>query len=244
MKHTPFPYLNEHQYFEFPPVSTSTPEGIVATGGNLSPGMLISAYSQGIFPWYSEYEPILWWSPDPRFVLFFENLHISKSMRKLMQKDRFTLSFDTAFHEVICACSKVPRPGQEGTWITGDMVEAYTRMHEMGYAHSLEVWDGDELGGGLYGISMGRCFFGESMFTKISNCSKVALIYLTKTLDAADFYFIDSQVANPHMAGLGAVDIPREQYLRLLDKGLKYPTLNGRWTNLFPKRKTSEILKL
>ncbi len=232
MKFTPFPYLDENEYFEFPPVHTGTPEGIVATGGSVSPGMLISAYSQGIFPWYSENEPILWWSPDPRFVLFFENLHVSASMKKLLKKGRFQLTFDTAFREVITACGRAKRPGQEGTWITPEMIEGYTALHEIGYAHSLEVWERGVLAGGLYGVSLGRCFFGESMFTKVSNASKIALICLSKTLEAANFHFIDSQVYNPHMASLGAADISRERYFELLREGLTYPSLRGRWTDL------------
>lgn len=244
MINSEFPYLKEYQYFEFPPPQTASPEGIVATGGNLSPGMLVSAYSQGLFPWYSELEPILWWSPDPRFVLFFENLHISSSMKKVLKRNEFSLTFDTAFREVISACGKAERPDQGGTWITPEMIEGYTALHGLGLAHSLEVWQSGALAGGLYGVSLGKCFFGESMFTKVSNASKTAFIYLAKTLEEAGFLFIDSQVANPHMETLGAVNIPREEYLSLLRQGLQYPTKRGTWSGLFPKRNTSEILKL
>ncbi len=243
MTNPPFPYLDENDYFEFPPVENSSPEGIVATGGNLSPGMLISAYEQGIFPWYSPFEPILWWSPDPRFILFFEDLHISKSMKKVFRKDKFEVTFDTAFEQIIYGCRDARRPGQEGTWITGEMIEGYCKLHEIGYAHSVEVWQGEILAGGLYGVSFGRCFFGESMFSKMSDSSKTAFIYLAKTMEEAGFHFIDSQVYTPHVATLGAVEISRSEYLKLLEKGLRCPSLKGKWTDCFPRRQTSEILK-
>ncbi len=230
--HSHFPYLDEHTRFEFPPVESSSPEGIVAVGGSLSPGMLISAYSQGIFPWYTEGEPILWWSPEPRCVLFPEELHVSRSMRTLLKKDPFRLSLDTCFDKVINACRKVPRPGQRGTWITEEMLDAYISLHRLGYAHSVEVWDGALLAGGMYGVSLGRCFFGESMFTLISNASKAAIIHLTQLIENLGFIFLDCQVYSPHLGTTGARRIPRQDFMSLLRIGLKEDTVRGMWTNL------------
>ncbi|MFH2113227.1 MAG: leucyl/phenylalanyl-tRNA--protein transferase, partial [Spirochaetota bacterium] len=155
-----FPWLEEGDYFSFPLLDDASPEGVLCSGGNLSPGMLLSAYRQGVFPWFNENDPIIWWSPDPRFVLLPEELHVSATMRKLIRKNRFHLTLDKAFDGVIDHCSGVPRHGQRGTWITSDMIEAYRRMHALGYAHSAEVWLGDRLVGGLYGLSIGCAFFG------------------------------------------------------------------------------------
>ena len=229
---TPFPYLDEHTSFTFPPLEQATEEGIVAAGGNLSPGMLLSAYQQGIFPWYSEGEPILWWNPDPRMVLPLENLHISKSMRKILQKDHFTYSVDEAFEEVMRNCGSIRRPGQDSTWITEEMVEGYTYLHKLGYAHSVEVWQEDLLVGGLYGISLGSLFFGESMFSKVSNASKAGYIRLVKALGKLDFSLVDCQVYTPHLASLGAFEISRDEYMVLLKKGLEKDTLKGDWNVL------------
>mgnify|MGYP006286841397 FL=1 len=232
MKGRYFPYLDENQHFQFPPVDKSTPEGIVAAGGNLSPGMLLSAYTQGIFPWYSEYEPILWWSPDPRFVLFPEELHISKSMGRVLKKEEFTCSADTCFERVIRSCREIERPGQPGTWITNDMLEAYIELHRLGYAHSVEAWQGEDLAGGLYGVSLGKCFFGESMFSKKSNSSKAALIFLTGSLKERDFHFIDCQVYTSHLKSLGAREIPRREFIERLHQGLRYDTRKGNWADI------------
>lgn len=232
MKSRDFPYLKEHQYFQFPPVYKSTEEGIVAAGGNLSPGMLLSAYAQGIFPWYSEYEPILWWSPHPRFVLFPEELHISKSMRRTLNKEVFTCTFDTGFDEVIRSCREIERPGQPGTWITEDMVEAYRELHRLGYAHSAEAWHEEKLAGGLYGVSLGRCFFGESMFSNMADSSKAALIFLTRRVKELDFHFIDCQVYTPHLTTLGAREIPRREFIKRLQDALEFSTLKGRWSEI------------
>jgi leucyl/phenylalanyl-tRNA--protein transferase len=238
-----FPYLKEFDYFPFPPVDRSSPEGIVASGGNLSPGMLLSAYKQGIFPWYSEHEPILWWSPDPRFILFPENLHISSSMKKVLKKDRFRVTLDRAFHEVIGRCRKVSRKNQDGTWITPDMLEAYGTLHRLGYAHSVEVWEDEKLSGGLYGVSLGNCFFGESMFSDVTNASKTALIALGHILFGNGFFFIDSQVYTPHLATLGCVNIPRSDFFRHLNKALNNPTIKGSWKEIFTVPDTSDILQ-
>jgi leucyl/phenylalanyl-tRNA--protein transferase len=230
--HSQFPYLDEHTRFDFPPVESSSPEGIVAVGGSLSPGMLLSAYSQGIFPWYTEGEPILWWSPEPRCVLFPEELHISRSMRTLLKKERFRISLDTCFDKVINACKKAPRPGQRGTWITDEMLDAYITLHRLGYAHSVEVWDGALLAGGMYGVSLGRCFFGESMFTLISNASKGALIHLTLLIENLGFIFLDCQVYSSHLGTMGAIQIPRQEFMSLLRKSLQADTVRGMWTDL------------
>jgi len=230
--HSHFSHLDEHTLFEFPPVESSSPEGIVAAGGNLSPGMLLSAYSQGIFPWYMEGEPILWWSPEPRCVLFPGELHISRSMKKLLKNARFRLSLDTCFDEVINACKRVSRPGQRGTWITDEMLEAYVALHRLGYAHSVEVWDGPLLAGGMYGVSLGSCFFGESMFTLISNASKVALIHLITLIETLGFRFLDCQVFSPHLGTMGARLIPRHEFMSLLRECLQDDTIRGAWTTL------------
>jgi leucyl/phenylalanyl-tRNA--protein transferase len=236
-----FPYLSETEYFRFPPVDSATPDGIVAVGGNLSPGMLLSAYRQGIFPWYSDNEPILWWSPDPRFVLFPGELSVSKSLRRTLRRDRFSISFDSRFHQVVEACKQAPRPGQEGTWITPDMQEGYSRLHELGYAHSVEAFADGELAGGLYGVSLGRCFFGESMFSRVSDASKVALVALVHTVATLGFPFIDSQVYTSHLARFGAREIPRAHYLRLLEEAIRQPTLRGNWGELIPVRAIREF---
>jgi leucyl/phenylalanyl-tRNA--protein transferase len=247
----PFPYLSEDMDFAFPDPGTADKYGVVCSGGNLSPGLLLSAYRRGIFPWFSEDEPILWWSPDPRFVLFTEELHVSKTMRKVIRhfahgEAPLELSLDRNFAAVIRACSSSPRPGQDGTWITEGMIEAYCELHRLGYAHSIEAWLGRssdaELVGGLYGVSLGGMFFGESMFSRIPDASKAAFIPLVWRLREEGFTLIDSQVYTDHLAGLGAREIPRIEYLGLLanrlanDKtvGTAVPTRKGDWSKLFP----------
>lgn len=237
-----FPYLTEDVLFPFPSVEDSTEEGIVAQGGNLSPGMLLSAYRQGIFPWFSDDEPILWWSPDPRFVLFPEKLHVSESMRKVFKKGRFKITVDHRFRDVITMCGDVKRAGQQGTWITREMIEAYVEMHRLGYAHSVEAWADGKLAGGLYGISLGGCFFGESMFSLQPNASKAAFITLVLFLMDRGVALVDSQVYTPHLASLGAEEIPRDRYLELLVGCLEVSTLKGAWSGLFPEFPASERL--
>lgn len=227
-----FPYLDEYTRYQFPPADKATPHGIVGVGGNLSPGMLLSAYSQGVFPWYSEDEPLLWWNPDPRFVLFPDRLHVSRSLRRLLNKKPFNFSFDANFKEVITRCSQVPRPGQDGTWITPEMIDGYVELNRLGYAHSVEVWRGDELAGGLYGVSLGRMFFGESMFSLQSGASKAAFVELVSALSARDFLLIDCQVYTDHLDSMGAVNIPRTDFLACLEEGLKAETLRGDWGGL------------
>lgn len=206
----------------FPPVENALeePNGLLAAGGDLSPQRLLAAYQQGIFPWYEESQPILWWSPDPRIVLFPADIHISRSLHKVLRQQRFTVSADRCFDAVIHQCAQ-PRRYGGGTWITDEMRQAYYRLHELGYAHSIEVWNGDELVGGLYGIALGRVFFGESMFSSASNASKVALVYLCGQLRDWHYQLIDCQVESPHLATLGAVTVPREDFLRLIGEYTK-----------------------
>ncbi len=214
----------------FPPVHMASREGIVAVGGDLSPERLLNAYAEGIFPWYSDDEPILWWSPDPRMVLFPGEVHVSRSMQRLLKKTPppFDVSYDRDFKGVVENC-RVPRAKQKETWITEEMCDAYVTLHELGYAHSIELWREDRLVGGLYGISLGRCFFGESMFSKETNASKYALITLVRRLEKMKFLVLDCQVPSEHLETLGARPIPREDYLALLERGLKYKTLLGNW---------------
>lgn len=230
---TDFPYLEINDYFDFPDPEGASPEGIVAMGGNLSPGMLLSAYRQGLFPWFNEGDPIFWWSPDPRFVLFPDEVHVSKSMKKTLRQNYFSISMDTCFEEVITRCRYSPRRDQEGTWISEEMREAYIQLHELGFAHSVEAWQGDELCGGLYGISLGRCFFGESMFSSISNASKAALLTLSDYLGSLEFEIIDCQVPTFHLSTLGARDIPRKEFYSILHRGLSFPDRRGTWDDHF-----------
>ena len=209
-------------------------EGLLAVGGDLSRKRLLLAYRMGIFPWYSKYEPILWWSPDPRLVLYPGELRVSKSLQKTIKKDLFKVTMDQAFEVVINACAHSRTSADEGTWIVEEMVDAYCDLHESGFAHSVEAWQEDRLAGGLYGVSLGRCFFGESMFTHISNASKVAFVALVKHLQALNFDLIDCQVSTPHLLRFGAREIPRARYLNELKKSLKPATLKGRWSLAAP----------
>jgi leucyl/phenylalanyl-tRNA--protein transferase len=207
-------FLSRELYF--PSAEKSTDEGIVAIGGDLTPERLILAYQNGIFPWFEDDEPILWWSPPQRMVLLFEDLKISKSMRNIINRGIFKITFNTCFREVISNCRDIKRGGQRGTWITNDMVEAYCRLHDLGFARSVEVWQGDELVGGLYGIDLGHVFCGESMFSKASNASKVAFIALAKYLQYNNYRLLDCQVHNEHLESLGATEIDRSDFLRIL----------------------------
>lgn len=208
-----FPYLELEDRYQFPDPEEADLTGILASGGNLSPGMLLSAYRQGIFPWFNREEPILWWSPDPRFVLFPDDLHVSKRMRRILKKGLYTVTYDHAFDEVLRRCAEIYRPGQDGTWITLAMGEAYAALHREGIAHSVEAWEGDTLAGGLYGIALGGLFCGESMFADRPNASKAAFITLVGDLVRRGFSLIDCQVYTPHLESLGAVEIPRREYL-------------------------------
>jgi len=211
----------------FPPVELADESGILAIGGDLSPERLLSAYGQGIFPWYSDDEPILWWSPNPRFVLFPPEINVSRSMRQVLKRKYFHITIDKAFNEVISQCSE-PRMGQPGTWITDDMKKAYQKLHDMGYAHSVEAWHDNELVGGLYGISLGSYFFGESMFTKVSNASKAAFITFAKKLDDLNFSMIDCQVHTDHLSSLGACHIQRSLFIDMI-KNPVFETIQGNW---------------
>jgi len=213
----------------FPPPELAIPGGLLAVGGDLAPERLLLAYRHGIFPWFSPGEPILWWSPDPRCVLFPDRLRISRSMRRLIRSRIFTITFDTCFADVMTACQE-ERRGREGTWITAGMKAAYVRLHEMGLAHSVEVWREDCLAGGLYGVSLGRIFFGESMFSRVANASKAALIALVQQLAARDFQLIDCQIQSEHLQKLGAEMIPRDGFLRMLRRSLARESLCGSWS--------------
>jgi leucyl/phenylalanyl-tRNA---protein transferase len=213
----------------FPDPNLAEEDGLLAVGGDLSPDRLLLGYSSGIFPWYSEGDPILWWSPDPRMILFPEKFKISKSLKQNIRNNLFTVKFDEAFEDVIDACSRIPRKDQDGTWITGEMKEAYIKLHHLGYAHSVEAYSDGELAGGLYGISLGRVFFGESMFYYKRDASKIALYYLIEKLSEWNFQFIDAQVETHHLKNLGAESIPRSEFLVLLKGSLNYPTIRGKW---------------
>jgi len=197
----------------FPKPDLAEPDGLLAVGGDLSTERLLLAYQNGIFPWYSDDTPILWYSPHERFVLYPDELKISKSMRQVLRSGKLRVTFDTCFNDVITACSTAPREGQDGTWIVPDMISAYNRLHLAGYAHSVEVWQDDKLVGGLYGVHVGDVFCGESMFSRVSNASKTALIYLCNT---GLYKLIDCQVHTGHLESLGARMISREQYMDVL----------------------------
>ncbi|GAA0685574.1 leucyl/phenylalanyl-tRNA--protein transferase [Marinobacterium maritimum] len=202
---------------EFPPLEQALvePDGLLAAGGDLSEARLLSAYRNGIFPWYNPGEPILWWSPDPRCVLFPQDLYLSRSMRKRLRKTDYAVTFDCAFAKVVAACA-APRRGQEGTWISEDIFKAYLNLHRRGYAHSVEVWIDQKLVGGLYGLGIGKVFFGESMFSSQRDCSKIAFAWLTTQLQYWGYELIDCQVYNDHLASLGATEIPRVIFAREL----------------------------
>lgn len=198
--------------FPDPDGALADPNGLLAFGGDLSPQRLIAAYSNGIFPWYSEGDPLLWWSPDPRCVFASDHVHVSHSLARFLHKSGWHWGMDGAFGEVMRGCA-APRPQQDGTWITRDMFIAYANLHSLGYAHSLELWDGDALIGGIYGVCMGRMFSAESMFSRRSNASKVALVALAQVLRARGLPWIDAQVPNPHLLRMGARTIPRRRFL-------------------------------
>lgn len=211
-------FLLSEEDISFPPADWAPAEGLLAMGGDLSAERLLLAYRHGIFPWYNEGEPILWWSPDPRFVLFPHELKVAKSMRSYFNQRKFEVTYDTCFEEVMKKCGEVSRKGQDGTWITDEMIEAYTRLHHMGYTHSVEVWQQKELVGGLYGMAVGKVFFGESMFATVSNASKFGFISLVRQLMQHDFQLIDCQQQTRHLGSLGARPIVRREFLHLLTR--------------------------
>lgn len=224
----PVYYLGQRLIFPSP--DEAEPGGVLAVGGDLAPERLLLAYASGIFPWYSEGEPILWFSPDPRMILLPSALRVSRSLQKFMRRTHLELRLDTAFEEVIRGCGTARRPEGGGTWITGDMIRAYTRLHALGYAHSAESWQDGRLVAGIYGVSLGGCFFAESMYTRVPNASKTALVALVKQLEAWDFDLIDCQVYTNNLARFGATGWGRRRFLRALDRSLGKPTRRGRWT--------------
>lgn len=200
----------------FPPAELATPEGLLAIGGDLSVERLILAYSRGIFPWFSDDEPVLWWSPDPRMVLFPDELHVPQRLQRFLRRHPFEITFNRCFDQVIRHCAAVPRPRQRGTWITETMIQAYLQLHQQGVAHSVESWQNGQLAGGLYGVRLGNCFFGESMFSKVSNASKAAFVTLVQSLRQQHVRLIDCQIVSAHLQQFGARNISRTQFLKLL----------------------------
>jgi leucyl/phenylalanyl-tRNA---protein transferase len=213
----------------FPHPGLAEKDGLLAIGGDLSAARLLTAYANGIFPWFSDDSPIMWWSPDPRMVLYPGQLKVSKSLRQTINSKKFTITFDRNFEQVINQCAKIPRSGEHGTWITKDMIKAYVELHQLGYAHSVEAYLNRALVGGLYGLSLGRMFFGESMFHFRSDASKVALHALVQKLKLWRFDLIDAQQDTPHMRSLGASLMDLNAYLRILKNSLKHPTIKGKW---------------
>ena len=217
--HTPFPPLE---------LALKEPNGLLAAGADLSPERLILAYRHGIFPWFNEGDPILWWSPDPRMVMFPGELKISRSLRKTLKKHHYEIRVDTAFREVMQGCAE-PRGEQHGTWISPRMIAAYTQLHELGVAHSVETWIDGKLAGGLYGMAIGNMFYGESMFSRVTDASKIAFAHLTRQLDRWGFGMIDCQMNTPHLASLGAREISRKEFIQTLTQLINHPRINGPW---------------
>jgi leucyl/phenylalanyl-tRNA--protein transferase len=222
----------------FPDPAGADPSGLLACGGNLEVETLLTAYSSGIFPWYSRGEPILWWSPDPRFVLEFDRFHVPRSLAKTIRKGTYEIRADTAFSKVITRCGAKPRPGQDGTWITREMKAAYIALHESGFAHSFEAYRDGSLAGGLYGVSLGGIFFGESMYADAPDASKAALCGAVEALRSWKFDLIDCQIHSENLERFGAREIPRKEYLRRLSASLRRPTRSGPWR--IPSRESPE----
>lgn len=215
----------------FPPAGDAESDGLIAIGGDLSPERLLQAYARGIFPWFSEEDDVFWYSPDPRMVLFPDHFNIPGSLSRIVRSNRFKVTFDNAFEQVIRCCASAARPGQDGTWISPDFIDAYCALHVKGFAHSAEVFYNGDLVGGLYGVSLGAAFFGESMFYTMNNASKVAFHALVERCRQYGFIFIDCQVESQHLLGLGASLVSRVQYLELLQEALKETTRKGNWIN-------------
>ena len=222
------PWLAERD--PFPPVESALrdPDGLLAAGDDLSAERLLDAYARGIFPWYGHDDPVLWWSPDPRMVLWLRDLHVSRSLRRAIRLARYAVTLDTAFPEVVAGCAE-PRDADGGTWITADMVEAYERLAVLGFAHSVEVWSGNKLVGGLYGVALGRMFYAESMFSRRRDVSKIALVYLVAQLERWDFELIDCQMSTAHLASLGAHEICRAEFIRFVDRLVRLPAVPSPW---------------
>jgi leucyl/phenylalanyl-tRNA--protein transferase len=220
--------LSEDTIF-FPPPELAREDGLLAVGGDLSPQRLLLAYQMGIFPWYAEGDPILWWAPTPRLILRPQEFHLSRSLRRILTKGTFAFSMDTAFREVMCSCAEIRTEKQDPTWINQEMVEAYCALHELGYAHSLECRQGGVLVGGLYGVSVGGIFFGESMFSRVANSSKAALAVLADQLASWGFDCIDCQMKTDHLLSLGAIELPGDQFFSLLQRAILRPDRRGKW---------------
>lgn len=242
------PILDADPTAPFPPVASALrdPDGLLCMGGDLSVPRLLTAYARGIFPWFSQGEPILWWSPDPRMVFRTDGVRLSSKFRRKLRGSRWVLRSDTAFEEVIATCAQAPRPGQRGTWISPDMQAAYTALHRAGQAHSVEVFDGADphesrLVGGIYGVAIGRMFFGESMFSTESGGSKVALAGLARFLHDDGWPLIDAQVENAHLASLGAELIPRDAFIRIVNAQAALPGRIGSWTARFGQRPAAAL---
>ena len=223
MSHSPIDY-------DFPPLDAASPEGLLAIGGDLCPDRILSAYRKGIFPWFSGDQPILWWSPNPRAVLLPSKIRISRSLKKTIRNRGFRITTDQAFVDVVKECAK-DREQQKGTWITREMRDAYTALHSRGHAHSVETWQNGELVGGLYGISIGKAFFGESMFARVTDSSKTALVGLSTLLTTWEYHFIDCQVRSSHLDSLGAKCIPRNQFSKMLERAIRVPVAPHHWTH-------------
>lgn len=222
------PWLAERD--PFPPVDTALrdPNGLLAAGGDLSTERVLEAYASGIFPWFGDEDPVLWWSPDPRMVLWLRELHVSRSLRRAIRSGQYAVTLDAAFSQVLAACAK-PRDEEGGTWITPGMMDAYNRLAALGHAHSVEVWSKGELAGGLYGVALGRMFYGESMFSRRRDASKVALACLVRHLERWGFELIDCQMSTAHLASLGAREIPRAEFLRHMDRVARLPAVPSPW---------------
>ncbi|MDP6848354.1 MAG: leucyl/phenylalanyl-tRNA--protein transferase [Kiritimatiellia bacterium] len=225
----------------FPPVELTEPLGYLAVGGDLSVERLLLAYQSGIFPWPLDEHPLVWWAPNPRFVLYPEKLRVTKSLRRIITKGEFKITYDQAFPRVIEGCRLTVRKGQDDTWITSEMMDAYIRLHEAGYAHSVESWIDGELAGGLYGVSLGRCFFGESMFTKERDASKCAFVSLVERLKEMGFPLIDCQVETDHLRSFGAREIPRNRFMSELANALTCETLKGNWGELLAEGQSNPV---
>ena len=219
----------QHNEITFPHPLETDRNGILAIGGDLSIDRLLLAYQYGIFPWYNPDEPIIWWSPLDRFIIWPKRVKVSKSMRPYLNQDKYRVTSDQAFNQVLHQCQTIKRNDQPGTWITNDIVKAYSKLHEEGYAHSVEVWEGSKLVGGLYGVSIGKCFFGESMFSKKPNASKFAIIKLCQALIEKDFWLIDCQIENPFLKSMGGESLPRIDFVNIMRKNFFQETWRGKW---------------
>jgi leucyl/phenylalanyl-tRNA--protein transferase len=236
------PFLDTDRPDAFPPVDTALrdPDGLLAGGGDLSPERLLAAYRRGIFPWYSRGQPILWWSPDPRTVFETDRMHVPRRLARWLGTCEWTIRADSGFETVVRACA-APRPGQRGTWIDSAMREAYVRLHELGHAHSVEAWDGDALAGGIYGVAIGRMFFGESMFSAADNGSKVALLALARALRGWGYPLLDAQVASPHLFTLGAIEIARGDFCARVGELVGLAGVDGDWRAAFPPIEPADL---